>query len=291
MLSRMQLKRAVKFGAGSAAVVASRFTQTEQDVGCILTYHRVADVGLSDPSNDDWNVTPRNFERQVRGLLDFAEIVPLTELYARCRKGGERKPLVALTFDDGYANFHSQVLPILKRYGVPATLFVVTGLIGRSSPPPFDTWSMKNWSAVAPEAWRSLGWSELEECVHSGLVELGGHSHLHLKATECSPAMLVEEAGRSRDILSARFGDILPFAYPYGCTRLGYVPAAYVEAVEAAGYDLAVTYDLGRVTARTDRYRVPRLEAHGLDGPAIMRAKVHGSLLPYRFTDRLRRPQ
>ena len=63
------------------------------------------------------------------------------------------------------------------------------------------------------------------------------------------------------------------------------------RAVKDAGYRLAVTFDLGRVTANSDPYLLPRVEAHGLDGPAVIRAKVLGSLAPYRLTDRLRRAE
>jgi hypothetical protein len=69
---------------------------------------------------------------------------------------------------------------------------------------------------------------------------------------------------------------------------LGYVPDSYVSAVAEAGYEVAVTYDLGRVTADTDRFRLPRIEAHGVDSEAVIRAKVLGTLAPYWLTDRLR---
>ncbi len=293
MLSPMQLKRAVKGVAGLTAVAASAFApRPRAGVGSILAYHRVADIGFIDPRLDDWNVLPAVFEQQLTTLLDCAEIVPLTELRARCRNSlDDNRPLVALTFDDGYANFHSQVLPLLKRYAVPATTFVVTSLIGNESPPPFDAWSRKFSQRLNSEAWRPMNWAELEECAASGVVSIGGHSHRHLKAPECSAEQLAEEAGRSMEVLRSQFGDIPSYAYPYGSTRLGYVPQDYVSAVAHAGYKVAVTYDLGRVTAETDELRMPRIEAHGVDRPATIRAKVFGSLAPYALTDRLREAQ
>ena len=188
MLSRMQFKRAIKGGAGLAAVAATPFVRrTAGTTGCILAYHRVANLGFVDPSDDDWNVPPALFERQLVALKDCAEIVPLSELLGRCQGSpDEGRPLVALTFDDGYANFHSQVLPLLKRYQVPATVFVVTSLIGSEGPPPFDAWSVKHCNRLDPEAWRPMNWAELKECAASGLVSIGGHSHLHQKAMNFS---------------------------------------------------------------------------------------------------------
>lgn len=290
MLSRMHLKRAVKGGAGLAAVAVSTFVRrAPASTGCILAYHRVAELGFVDPSVDDWNVPPATFERQLVSLMDVAEIVPLTELLDKCRNAvGAERPPVALTFDDGYANFHSQVLPLLKRYQIPATVFVITSLIGSEGPPPFDPWSVKHAHRLPPEAWRPMNWSEIEDCAASGVVSIGGHSHRHLKAHDCSPAELAEEAGRSMAILRSELGDIRSYAYPYGSSRLGHVPHIYVKAVADAGYDLAVTYDLGRVTADTDQMLMPRIEAHGVDGESIIRAKAVGSLAPYWLTDRLR---
>lgn len=102
---------------------------------------------------------------------------------------------------------------------------------------------------------------------------------------------MAEEARRSREILVSEFDDVRSYAYPYGSSRLGYVPDSYVHAVANAGYEIAVTYDLGRITAQTDPLRMPRIEAHGVDGEAVIRAKVLGSLGPYKLTDRLRRAE
>lgn len=293
MLSRIQLKRAVKGGAGLAAVAASAFIRRSVGTtGCILAYHRVADLGFVDPHIDDWNVPPEVFERHLVSLMACADIVPLTELLPRCQNPSQGdRPLVALTFDDGYANFHSQVLPLLKRYHIHAAVFVVTSLIGSETPPPFDAWSMKHGQRLDPEAWRTMNWSELKDCAGSGLVSIGGHSHRHLKAPDCSSDQLAEEAGRSMEILRSELGTVRSYAYPYGSSRLGYVPQAYVKAVADAGYDVAVTFDLGRVTAESDPLRMPRIEAHCVDGPSIIRTKVLGSLAPFRLTDRLRQAQ
>jgi peptidoglycan/xylan/chitin deacetylase (PgdA/CDA1 family) len=288
----MRLKRAIKGGAGLAAVAASTFVRrATASTGCILAYHRVADVGFIDPKLDDWNVPPSVFERQLVALMECADIVPLTELRSRCRDATGGRPSVALTFDDGYANFHSQVLPLLRRYRVPATVFIITGLIGSDGPPPFDSWSVKHGQRLDPEAWRPMNWAEIKECAASGLVTIGGHSHRHLKATNLSAAELAQEAQLSRQILLAELDEVRCYAYPYGSSRLGYVPDSYVKAVADAGYELAVTYDLGRVTAETDPLRMPRIEAHAVDKEAIIRAKVLGTLAPYWLTDRLRQAQ
>lgn len=292
MIGRATLKRTVKQTTGWAAVLSQLVTEIPTSPrACVFYYHRVANIGFVDAHVDDWNVTPEQFERQIAKMATFAEIVPLSELSQRLNTSTvDHKPIVCLTFDDGYANFHSQVLPILKRYQAPATAFVVTSSIGSREPLPFDHWARRNAGRSQPDTWRPVNWQELEDCVSSGLVTLGAHSHRHLKGSECTPSQMAQEAGASREILRSRLGESqsLQYAYPYGNTKLGDVSAEYVNAVKAAGFKLAVTTDLGLVEAENDPYTLPRLEAHMLDSPGVLKAKVSGALAPYRLTDHFR---
>jgi peptidoglycan/xylan/chitin deacetylase (PgdA/CDA1 family) len=291
MIGPITLKRTVKQTAGWAAVLSSLFTEPSSRRACIFYYHRIADVSFTDSRIDDWNVTPQQFERQIASLVNFAEIVPLIDLPRRLQTSvSNAKPLVCLTFDDGYANFHSQVLPILKRYQTPATAFVVTGSVDSPQPMPFDRWAHKNHERVPADTWRSLTWQQLEDCVASGLVTVGAHSHRHLRGSQCTSEQIAEETERSRGILRMRLGQAhsVQYAYPYGNTKLGDVSSQYKSAVKAAGYELAVTTDLGLAHAHQDPYSLPRLEAHMLDSPGVLKAKATGALAPYRLTDHFR---
>lgn len=291
----MHVKRVVKRTAAWAAAASAPLVGRSDASGaaaCILAYHRVAEIDFIDPQLDDWNVTPPRFERQVAALAEFAEIVPLDELHTRLgepRTAGA-KPLVCLTFDDGYASVARHALPVLKRYGVHATVFLVTKYIGSEEPLPFDRWTRKNRARVSRGAWRALDWKDLDACLASGLVTLGAHSHRHLDGRECTAGRLREETEQSREILLTRFGEqhARAYAYPYGSTRLGEVTDEYVGAVRAAGFRIAVTTDLGLARADGDPLMIPRVEAHASDTRGSLRAKALGALAPYRLTDRLR---
>jgi peptidoglycan/xylan/chitin deacetylase (PgdA/CDA1 family) len=63
-----------------------------------------------------------------------ADLVPLSELASRLRRGRRARPVVAITFDDAYADNLHAALPLLERRSVPATVFVPTGLIDRTEP-------------------------------------------------------------------------------------------------------------------------------------------------------------
>jgi len=295
MIPRIPAKRLLKRTAGWAAQVSpGRAPPPETPQVCIHVYHRIAKLGFIDPQYDDWNVPPARFEQHVAALAETSECLALGDLPDRLAKPAQAsKPLVCLTFDDGYANFYTEALPVLRHYGVPAALGVVTGMVGSAEPMPFDAWSRKHGRHVPADCWRSLDWAEIEACVGSGLVTLVSHSHRHAKVPECSTAELIDEATRSRAILHARFGDAHAqgYVYPYGCSRLGYVPSQYVQAVRDAGYRLAMTTDLGLATAASDPYRLPRVEAHGLDTPGVLRAKARGSLAPFHLINLLRSHQ
>lgn len=292
MIGRNRIKRAVKQTAGWAARLTQPFASPSRCKGaCIFYYHRVANLSFVDPQVDDWNVAPKTFERQIAALKEFAEIVPLLDLPKRLSTPATAsKPLVSLTFDDGYASFYTEALPILKRYGAHATAFVVAGSIGQTEPMTFDKWSLKNRSRTKEESWRAMSWREVEDCVRTGLVHIGAHGQKHLRGSLCTSEQMKEEAEESRALLRQRLGDAQAraYAYPYGSTRLGDVTQGYIEIVRAAGYELAVTTDLGLACAESDLFSLPRIEAHDLDVPGVIRAKATGAIAPYRLTDHLR---
>ena len=111
--------------------IASWLKRREDAYPLILYYHRVCDredVFLSPP---DLVVFKDNFERQIEFVCEKFNVMSLDVLVDRTKKG---KALshgdVAITFDDGYLDNYLYAYPILKRYGVPATIFITTGFVG-----------------------------------------------------------------------------------------------------------------------------------------------------------------
>jgi peptidoglycan/xylan/chitin deacetylase (PgdA/CDA1 family) len=92
----------------------------------VLAYHRVAE-----PTTDPFElaVTPQQFQEHLEVLLDLGHVVSVTELSSRIRNGTLPDVTFAVTFDDGYADNLHTAKPILERYGVPATVFLATGLL------------------------------------------------------------------------------------------------------------------------------------------------------------------
>src|SRR6478609_6517476 len=91
----------------------------------ILCYHAV------DPTwRSPLAVTPEVFERHCAWLARARTVVPLDVALKRLdRRGRPARGIVALTFDDGFAQLHTHVFPTLARFRLPATVFVVAATL------------------------------------------------------------------------------------------------------------------------------------------------------------------
>lgn len=291
-MTTLTAKRTLKHTAGLASVLLHMATPAAAGRrACALLYHRVSAAPVVEPRIDDWNVTPDTLERHIAWLVEHTDLVFARDLPRHlAMSSSTTRPIACLTFDDGFRNFHDEVVPLLRRYDARATVFVVTAYVGRRAPMPFDRWGITHKDDAPATAWQSMDWAAVERCAASGLVEVGGHSHHHFDAARTPASALVDEAAACRERLLQKLGadHAASYAFPYGNTRLGQVTPAYVAAVKAAGYAVAMTTDVGLATAASDPFTLPRVEVFRTDSPAVIRAKVGGALAPYRVTGRLR---
>lgn len=98
----------------------------------IVTYHRVS------PKSSPWlpaSVEPEDFEKEIHYLHRVAEVVPLEWLVNQlCKKKLFPGVTVCVTLDDGYQDNYRFAYPILRKYGIPATIFLTTGYVGNPWP-------------------------------------------------------------------------------------------------------------------------------------------------------------
>jgi peptidoglycan/xylan/chitin deacetylase (PgdA/CDA1 family) len=264
----------------------------------ILVYHRViprAEVS-STYVQPGMYVTPDTFERHLRFVTRHFEVLSFRDLIRRWQAGDwdTAARYVALTFDDGWADNYRHAYPLLRKYSVPATIFLPTDLIGTAAPLWPDRLGrlMSKRRRGTPEDWdneierakmltdaqrhaliasladacgeddrpapRLMNWEEVEELSHHGM-SFGSHSATHANLTRLSAPALERELRASLDALRARPIDWLPvLAYPNGDHT-----ATVAAAAKAAGYCAAVT-TLPGLEGRhpSDPFRLRRIGVH-----------------------------
>ncbi|WP_240969796.1 polysaccharide deacetylase family protein [Actinacidiphila epipremni] len=183
----------------------------------VLMYHSVARC-----AQDPYRVTvsPRRLAAQL-GWLRRAGLtgVGVTELL-EARAEGRGRGLVGLTFDDGYEDFLTAAVPLLRAYGHRATVYVLPGRLGGENA----------WDAEGPR--KGLLTQEGIRAVAAFGMEVGSHGLRHVDLTRCDATTLAAEVCESRELLGALTGrPVDGFCYPYGA-----VDARAVAAVRSAGY-------------------------------------------------------
>jgi len=100
----------------------------------ILCYHRVGVEGVPLFSR----LAPSTFEAQMRYLKAHYRIISLPRLCDELREGDETGPALAITFDDGYRDLHKYAFPILQKYKIPATIYLIGEGVETSEAPWYD---------------------------------------------------------------------------------------------------------------------------------------------------------
>jgi peptidoglycan/xylan/chitin deacetylase (PgdA/CDA1 family) len=224
----------------------------------ILAYHGVGPATPDDPHHLD--VPPERFRAQLDLLRSAGfEFVTVAAMAERARGAAPPPGFAALSFDDGMENNYTAVLPILREFSIPATVYVTTGLIGKTNP-----W-VRGGSRMMDE-------SQLLELAAAG-IELGAHTVTHPDLSQADAETCRREVVHSREALERLTGvPVLTFSYPF-CR---YGPAA-LNAVREAGFRAAVTCE-GR--GGWGSYEMKRAIVTGKDGFSSLLLKLVDAYQP-----------
>jgi peptidoglycan/xylan/chitin deacetylase (PgdA/CDA1 family) len=232
----------------------------ESGVGVpILMYHRIATEGPMDL--DQFRVDPILFDEQLSALrqVGFQSISLRTWVEALAKAETPAGKPIILTFDDGYRDFLTAALPVLRKHSFAAIVFLVAGRIG----------GVADWDANYGEAAPLMTWPELFEIENEG-IELGCHSLIHQPMTEMNDADLVTDTGKARRILERRLGHSVDhFAYPYGAEN-----PSVQKAVASLGFKSAVSCRPGVSRPGDDPTCLPRIDVPGGCTPEELVRKV-----------------
>jgi peptidoglycan/xylan/chitin deacetylase (PgdA/CDA1 family) len=210
-------------------------------------YHSIVDG-----SDDPYAVSVGAFREQIRWLSEHGfEVVPLSTLVRsiQTRSYGNLRKKVVITFDDGYKDFLDNALPILLVNGAPATVFLVTDLLGGS-----PAWNESG-------AHERLMSEDEVRCIKAQGISLGSHTATHANLPLLNHEDLRRQLTDSRDTLNFLGESFYAFAYPWGQWS-----NQAVEAVKATGYECAVA--VGEQTRFTpdNTYVLPRIAmTHDMD--------------------------
>lgn len=221
---------------------------SQRTTGRILCYHSFGQpmLGVND-------VTPRLLRAQIEAALSAGyRFVAAAEI---ARTGGGPKDL-AVTFDDGWTTVATAAVPILQEYGVPSTLFVVSG------------WC-DDGPADRPRA--TLGWRELDGLLQKG-VEIGSHSVSHPDFGRIGQEQVVEELQNSRMAIERNLG-FRPrsFAIPLGQS------ANWTDAATTAAHDAGYELIYAQAEATRPRGTIPRTFITKFDRPGVFKAALGGA--------------
>ena len=237
---------------------------------------------------------PAIFEKHIRYLLKRYNLISLKHyIEYRLRKGGSKLPpySAVIVFDDGHKNNYS-LLPIFKKYNIPVTIFLASGIIGTSRhfwmktvdnrlklafkclP---DSERLKHMKELYDfddyreyDARQALSLSEINEM--SPYVDFQSHTVTHPCLSMCSAKKSLDEICESkiqlqRDLLS----DVYAIAYPNG----DYTEREVINA-KISGYRCALTMDWGFNSDRTDIYKLKRNSATDNSGLVEFVVKITG---------------
>lgn len=203
----------------------------------ILMYHSVA----VNPAF--FTVHPGQFEKQMKYLIESGfKILPLAELILKLERREPVNGFVCITFDDGFADNYIYAFPVLKKYSIPATIFLATDYIEKT---------MTNSEGYTLPM---LTISQIKEMSQSSLVNFMPHGAHHTVFPMMDHVTLEKDLDRCLAELQTIPGSITNiFAYPKGK-----ITSEGIVILQKKGFRAAVATMEGLVNSLSDPFRLPR---------------------------------
>lgn len=220
--------------------------------GVILMYHSICWDNLF------FTVTPEVFEKQMKHVYHSNfKVVPLEEICLNVKRGESVRGKISITFDDGYKDFFSNALPILKKYNISATVFIITDKIGCK---------------------KFMTKEELILLSKEPLISLMPHTHTHPSLDVVPLQEALQEIEQSRIILeeiTKKQANI--FAYPKGRSTKD-IENALKKTEKWIG---AVSVRAGHVSSDDDRFTLKRVPVDSAVSSNLFKALLTGGLEVY----------
>jgi peptidoglycan/xylan/chitin deacetylase (PgdA/CDA1 family) len=211
-----------------------------------IYYHKI-DVPTPDVKIRGAFTTPKRFRKQMAYLrkLGIASYTASEMIERFLNDGRFPERAISITFDDGWKDNYTNAFPILKEYGVKATIFLVPGCVGQTT----DTVTA---DGEGPR--EHLSKDNIREMAAAG-IEMGSHGYNHLHFDKLLPAEAEKEIVLSKSFVEALVQkECRVLAYP-----AGFFNETARETARRAGYAAAFTTEYGR-RDEIDLYSINRTE-------------------------------
>jgi peptidoglycan/xylan/chitin deacetylase (PgdA/CDA1 family) len=189
------------------------------------------------------------FEAYCRFFKRHFRVVSLRDLVQKLERGEKLNRELAITFDDGYRDNFENAAPVLEKYGLPATFFVVTQWMGSDVVP---WWDQKK---GVRHPW--MTWDQVRS-LHQRGFDLGAHTRTHADLGTVSEREANEEIlGARRELEKHLKAPVELFAYPYGGP--GNLADANRLLVRGAGFRCCCSCFGGLIAPGTDPFHLRRV--------------------------------
>jgi len=231
----------------------------------ILMYHSISDnlFGMSHPYFHI-NTSPELFSQQMRWLRHAGyRTLGLDEAREDLESGADLSKKIVITFDDGYRDFYTDGMDVLKQCGFTATIFLATDRIRQTS--------------ARIEGADYLTWRDVRELRAEG-IRFGSHTVTHPDLRSLTPEQLEYELGHSKETIEQELGEpVDSFSYPFAFPEEDKNFIRFLEdLLKNLGFECGVSTILGRACRKSNRFFLPRLPVNDWDDSLLLRAKVEG---------------
>ncbi len=248
-----------------AVYESARMKKAVPDFMPVLMYHKIPDAPLA--SKHQIFVTKDNFAKHL-AYFKSHHFTPITFLDYQDFASGRRslaefprRPII-LTFDDGYTDNYTNLLPLMQQYGYRGVLYLLGDFDIR-----YNQWDA-DFDPTEPRA-DIMDRAQKQAFVAAGW-EIGAHTMSHAKLPELPAAEALAEMRQSKASLEEALNtEVISFAYPYGALDEGVKALA-----QKAGFTYAVATDTGGLHLEDDRMQIFRINMFPHETPGSLFKKT-----------------
>ena len=228
----------------------------------ILLYHRV-----NDRQRDNVTIGIENFDRQMAYLSSNCTLVSLKQIVEGDLPRHAKKPVIAVSFDDGYLDNFENAAPILIKHQVPCTFFISTEKIRANQPFEHDMRALGF-------GLDNMNWDQVRQMRDWGL-HFGSHTRNHVNLAQVDDQLAHDELlGSLQDIRAELAQEQVFIAFPYG--RKKHITPERIATIKELGYAACFSAYGGLNSGDMDLFDIRRIGVNWAFDLTALKARLRG---------------